>query len=70
MVMNPRGNAKARAGLCRVIERRDWHLLGVTVNVERFASIETRLAWFGGRDSERADRQRAVAWRKDGGQRR
>src|SRR5206468_6399720 len=33
MAMNIGGNAKARAGLCRVIERRIAHLLGITVAV-------------------------------------
>ncbi|XSC47725.1 DUF6352 family protein [Bradyrhizobium sp. RDT10] len=47
------GNAKARAGLCRVIERWISHLLGVTVSVETIASIEDRdWRWFIGLDSE------------------
>ena len=53
MVMNLGGNAKARAGLCRVIERWIAHLLGVTVRVETVASIEDRdWRWFIGLDSE------------------
>ena len=53
MVMNIGGNPKARAGLCRVIERWVDHLLGVTVNVETVASIEDRdWRWFVGLDSE------------------
>jgi hypothetical protein len=53
MVMNIGGNPKARAGLCRVIERWVAHLLGVTVNVETVASIEDRdWRWFVGLDSE------------------
>ena len=51
--MNIGGNAKARAGLCRVIERWIGHLLGITVNVETIASIEDRdWRWFVGLDSE------------------
>jgi hypothetical protein len=53
MVMNIGGNAKARAGLCRVIERWVAHLLGVAVKVETVASIEDRdWRWFIGLDSE------------------
>ena len=53
MVMNIGGNPKARAGLCRVIERWVAHLLGVAVNVEAVASIEDRdWRWFVGLDSE------------------
>jgi Family of unknown function (DUF6352) len=53
MVMNIGGNPKARAGLCRVIERWVAHLLGVAVNVETVASIEDRdWRWFIGLDSE------------------
>jgi len=53
MVMNVGGNPKARAGLCRVIERWVAHLLGVAVKVETVASIEDRdWRWFIGLDSE------------------
>ena len=53
MVMNVGGNAKARAGLCRVIERWIGHLLGIAVSVETVASIEDRdWRWFVGLDSE------------------
>jgi hypothetical protein len=53
MVMNIGGNQKARAGLCRVIERWIAHLLGVAVSVETVASIEDRdWRWFIGLDSE------------------
>ena len=53
MVMNIGGNPKARAGLCRVIERWVGHLLGVTVKVETVASIEDRdWRWFVGLDGE------------------
>ena len=53
MVMNIGGNPKARAGLCRVIERWVVHLLGVAVKVETVASIEDRdWRWFVGLDSE------------------
>jgi Family of unknown function (DUF6352) len=53
MVMNIGGNPKARAGLCRVIERWVSHLLGVAINVETVASIEDRdWRWFIGLDSE------------------
>ena len=52
MVMNVGGNPKARAGLCRVIERWVAHLLGVAINVETVASIEDRdWRWFVGLDS-------------------
>jgi hypothetical protein len=53
MVMNIGGNPKARAGLCRVIERWIAHLLGVAVSVEPVPSIEDRdWRWFVGLDSE------------------
>jgi hypothetical protein len=53
MVMNMGGNPKARAGLCRVIERWVAHLMGVAVKVETVASIEDRdWRWFVGLDSE------------------
>jgi hypothetical protein len=53
MVMNIGGNAKARAGLCRVIERWISHLLGIAVTVETVPSIEDRdWRWFVGLDSE------------------
>jgi len=53
MVMNIGCNPKARAGLCRVIERWIDHLLGIAVNVETVASIEDRdWRWFVGLDSE------------------
>jgi hypothetical protein len=53
MAMNIGGNAKARAGLCRVIERWVAHLLGVAVTVETVPSIEDRdWRWFVGLDSE------------------
>ncbi|MET0679199.1 MAG: DUF6352 family protein, partial [Bradyrhizobium sp.] len=53
MVMNIGGNPKARAGLCRVIERWIGHLLGVAVKVEIVPSIEDRdWRWFIGLDSE------------------
>ena len=53
MVMNIGGNPKARAGLCRVIERWVAHLLGVAVKVETIASIEdSDWRWFVGLDSE------------------
>src|SRR5258708_6078327 len=55
MVMNIGGNPKARAGLCRVIERWVGHLLGIAVQVETVASIEDRdWRWFVGRGSEGA----------------
>src|SRR5712672_233537 len=63
MVMNIGGNPKARAGLCRVIERWIGHLLGVAVNVEPVASIEDRdWRWFVGLDSE-ATRIGNALWR-------
>jgi hypothetical protein len=63
MVMNLGGNAKARAGLCRVIERWIGHLLGVTVSVETIASIEDRdWRWFVGLDGE-ATRIGNALWR-------
>jgi hypothetical protein len=66
MAMNLGGNAKARAGLCRVIERWIAHLLGVTVSVETTASIEDRdWRWFIGLDSE-ATRIGNALWRGDG----
>lgn len=53
MVMNIGGNPKARAGLCRVIERWVAHLVGVAVKVEPITSIEDRdWRWFVGLDSE------------------
>ncbi len=53
MAMNLGGNAKARAGLCRAIERWISHLTGVTTSVETVASIEDRdWRWFIGLDSE------------------
>jgi hypothetical protein len=53
MAMNIGGNAKARAGLCRVVERWVAHLLGVAVTVETVPSIEDRdWRWFVGLDSE------------------
>jgi hypothetical protein len=53
MVMNIGCNPKARAGLCRVIERWVAHLLGVAVKVETVASIEdSDWRWFIGLDSE------------------
>jgi hypothetical protein len=65
MVMNLGGNPKARAALCRVIERWIGHLLGVTVNVETVASIEDRdWRWFIGLDSE-ATRIGNALWRGD-----
>jgi len=52
-VINIGGNAKARAGLCGVIERWISHLLGIAVTVETVASIEDRdWRWFVGLDSE------------------
>jgi hypothetical protein len=63
MAMNLGGNAKARAALCRVIERWISHLLGVTVGVETIASIEDRdWRWFVGLDSE-ATRIGNALWR-------
>ena len=53
MVMNIGGNAKAREGFCRVIERWVGHLLGVTISVESVASIDDGdWRWFVGLDSE------------------
>jgi hypothetical protein len=53
MVMNIGGNPKARAGLCKVIERWVAHLLGIAISVETVASIEDRdWRWFVGLDSE------------------
>ena len=53
MVMNIGGNPKARAGLCRVIERWIAHLLGVAVRIETVPSIEDPdWRWFIGLDSE------------------
>jgi len=53
MAMNIGGNAKARTGLCRAIERWIGHLLGIAVDVETVASIEDRdWRWFVGLDSE------------------
>jgi hypothetical protein len=53
MAMNLGGNAKARAGLCRTIERWISHLTGLTASVETIASIEDRdWRWFIGLDSE------------------
>jgi hypothetical protein len=53
MAMNIGGNPKARAGLCRVIERWVAHLLGVGVCVETVASIQDRdWRWFVGLDRE------------------
>ena len=53
MAMNLSGNPKARAALCRVIERWVEHLLGVTVKAETVPSIEDRdWRWFIGLDSE------------------
>lgn len=52
MVMNIGGNSRARAALCRVIERWVEHLLGVTVKAETVPSIEDRdWRWFIGLDS-------------------
>ncbi len=63
MAMNFGGNAKARAGLCRVVERWIAHLLGVTASVETIASIEDRdWRWFVGLDSE-ATRIGNALWR-------
>jgi hypothetical protein len=53
MVMNIGGNPKARAGLCKVIERWVAHLLGIAIKMEAMASIEDRdWRWFVGLDSE------------------
>ena len=63
MAINLGGNEKARAGLCRVIERWIGHLLGITVNVETIASIEDQnWRWFVGLDSE-ATRIGNALWR-------
>ena len=63
MAMNLGGNAKARTGLCRVIERWIGHLLGITVSVETIASIEDRdWRWFVGLDSD-ATRIGNALWR-------
>jgi hypothetical protein len=65
MAMNLGGNAKAREGLCRAIERWIGHLLGVTVSVETTASIEDRdWRWFIGLDSE-ATRIGNALWRAE-----
>jgi Family of unknown function (DUF6352) len=65
MAMNLGGNPKARAGLCRVIERWIGHLLGVAVKVETVPSIEDRdWRWFVGLDSE-ATRIGNALWRGD-----
>src|SRR5437763_12019900 len=53
MVMNIGGNPRARAGLCRVVERWVAHLTGVAVSVETVSSIEDRdWRWFVGLDTE------------------
>lgn len=53
MAMNLGGNPKARAGLCRAIERWIAHLTGLTTSVETVAAIEDRdWRWFIGLDSE------------------
>src|SRR4051812_9066052 len=53
MAMNFGGNPKARAGLCRAIERWIAHLLGIAVSVETVPSIDDRdWRWFIGLDSE------------------
>ena len=53
MIMNIGANAKARAGLARVIERWIGHLTGLDVKVEPLASIEDRdWRWFIGLDPE------------------
>jgi hypothetical protein len=63
MAMNIGGNAKARDGLCRVIERWIGHLLGVAVKAETVATIEDRdWRWFVGLDSE-ATRIGNALWR-------
>lgn len=63
MAMNIGGNAKARDGLCRVIERWIGHLLGVVVKAETVAAIEDRdWRWFVGLDSE-ATRIGNALWR-------
>ena len=63
MAMTLGGNAKARAGLCRVVERWIAHLLGITVSVETIPSIEDRdWRWFVGLDGE-ATRIGNALWR-------
>lgn len=63
MAMNIGGNARARDGLCRVIERWIGHLLGVVVKAETVAAIEDRdWRWFVGLDSE-ATRIGNALWR-------
>lgn len=63
MAMNIGGNAKARDGLCRVIERWIGHLLGVVVKAETVSAIEDRdWRWFVGLDSE-ATRIGNALWR-------
>lgn len=53
MAMNVGGNPRARAGLCRAVERWVSHLTGVTAVAETVASIEDRdWRWFIGLDSE------------------
>ena len=65
MAMNIGGNPKARAGLCRAIERWIAHLLDVAVVVETVASIEDRdWRWFVGLDSE-ATRIGNALWNGD-----
>ena len=65
MAMNLGGNAKARAGLCRVIERWIAHLLGIGVRVENIPTIEdSDWRWFVGLDSE-ATRIGNALWRGD-----
>jgi len=52
MVMNIGWQPKARAGLCRVIERWVTHLLGFPSRWKRLASIEDRdWRWFVGLDT-------------------
>jgi hypothetical protein len=53
MIMNIGGNAKAREGLARVIERWIGHLIGTAVKVEPLAKVEDRdWRWFIGLDTE------------------
>lgn len=53
MAMNIGGNARARAGLCRAVERWISHLTGLVAAVEAVASIEDRdWRWFIGLDGE------------------
>jgi hypothetical protein len=53
MIMNIGGNAKARDGLARVVERWIAHLLGLSVQVEPLARVEdSDWRWFVGLDSE------------------